>query len=200
MHEIFTTIFNQNSWGCPETVSGYGSTLNSTKTIAAALPFIIQDYHITTFLDAACGDFNWMQHLDLDIDHYTGVDVVPEIIQLNTERHSTAQRTFLVRNIATDTLPKADLIFCRDCLVHHTLEDVKSILRNFVLSGSTYILMTSFPEHSINTDITTGDWRPLNFQAPPFNFTSPLLTINEETAVDKSLALWSLAAISPYLF
>lgn len=200
MHEIFNTIFKENSWGCPETASGYGSTKDSTQTISAALPSIIKEYQIATFLDAACGDFNWMQHVDLGIDHYTGIDLVPEMIQLNTERYGNTQRTFLARNIATDVLPQADLIFCRDCLVHHTLEDIKVILKNFILSGSTYILMTTFPEHGTNPDITTGDWRPLNFQAPPFNFPAPLLIINEKTAIDKSLGLWSLADIRTYLF
>lgn len=199
MHEVFNFIFKHNSWGCPETVSGYGSTVNSTHAISSALPTLINDYCITSFLDAACGDFNWMQHIDFGSTQYIGIDVVPELIQLNTIRYSNDKRSFLSLNIATDPLPKVDLIFCRDCLVHHTLQDIKHILKNFVNSSSTYVLMTTFPEHSSNPDITTGDWRPLNFEVEPFNFPPALLLINEQNAVDKSLGLWSLASLSQYL-
>jgi hypothetical protein len=44
-----------------------------------------------------------------------------------------------------------------------------------------------------------GDWRPLNFQRPPFTFPAPLEFINEACTewngdyADKSLALWQIA-------
>ncbi|MEF9958730.1 MAG: class I SAM-dependent methyltransferase [Niameybacter sp.] len=195
MHEIFNKIFLQNLWGAQETVSGTGSTVASTQTIALALPPLFQKYHISSLLDAACGDFNWMQYLNLGIDSYIGIDMVPELIESVQKRYSNTHRQFLLRNIATDDLPKADLILCRDCLVHHTLEDIHTILTNFVKSSSTYVLMTTFPEHTMNPDIETGYWRPLNFEVAPFNFPRPLALINENTARDKSLALWRLDTI-----
>jgi hypothetical protein len=33
-----------------------------------------------TLLDAGCGDFNWMRHVNLKLDQYIGIDVVPELI------------------------------------------------------------------------------------------------------------------------
>lgn len=55
---IFSDIFEQNFWGDSETVSGDGSRLDRTDKIRAALPALVHDLGIRTFLDIPCGDFN----------------------------------------------------------------------------------------------------------------------------------------------
>jgi hypothetical protein len=52
-----------------------------------------------------------------------------------------------------------------------------------------------------NTDIKTGDWRPLNLEIEPFNFPKPNLLLSEYrykgkmAYTDKSLGLWELDTI-----
>ncbi|HOV12498.1 MAG TPA: hypothetical protein PLL90_12125 [Bacteroidales bacterium] len=100
-------------------------------------------------------------------------------------------------DIVKEIPPQADLIFCRDCLVHLSNRDVLRALRNFIKSGSTYLLTTTFPNTDVNADMVSArGWRPLNFQKPPFDFPEPLLLINENCTEsggiysDKSLGLW----------
>jgi hypothetical protein len=90
----------------------------------------------------------------------------------------------------------------RDCLVHFSNADIIRALRNFKASGAKYLLMTTFTNKRVNTDVMNGDWRPLNFQLEPFNLPVPLVLINEKctegggTYSDKSLGLWSLASFA----
>jgi hypothetical protein len=98
-------------------------------------------------------------------------------------------------------LPAADLLFCRDCLVHLSYGDIRKALENVRRSRIRYILTTTFPGNQANTDIQTGDWRPLHFQLAPFRFPPPLLLINEGCTegngsfADKSLGLWRVAEL-----
>jgi hypothetical protein len=98
-------------------------------------------------------------------------------------------------------LPAADLIVCRDGLVHLSFADARAAIENFRRSGSRYLLATTFVQRSENRDVPTGGWRVLNMQAPPFSFPAPLTTIDERCVHsdgiyrDKRLGLWELAAL-----
>ena len=108
--------------------------------------------------------------------------------------------------MTNDFLPHCDLIFCRDCLVHFSFEEIFAAIRNFYDSGAEYLLTTTFPNRLSNYDIQTGDWRPLNFQLAPFNFPAPLRVINEHCTegngkfADKSLGLWKISDICKVSF
>ena len=145
-------------------------------------------------LDAPCGDFHWMKEIQLGDVEYIGVDIVSDAIEKAKKTYSTYLRTFRLIDIIEDELPRVDLIFCRDALVHFPYREVRLTLMNFKRSGSAYLLTTTFPRH-VNTDVKYMSlWRPLNLEAAPFNFPKPLLILNENCPerdyVDKSLALW----------
>src|SRR5262249_44319665 len=90
----------------------------------------------------------------------------------------------------------ADLVLCRDGLVHLSAADIWRALRNFRRSGADYLLATTFIGDRVNVDIATGEWRPLNMQRPPFAFPAPAALIDERCRhtggiyADKRLALW----------
>ena len=129
---------------------------------------------------------------------YIGVDIVRVLVERNQSLFANAKRRFPYADITRQMLPRADLILCRDCLVHLSFDDIRLALRNFHRSGATYLPTTNFGPHRINEAIATGDWRPLNFQAEPFNFPPPLRRLVEGCAemnsayADKSLSLWRL--------
>jgi hypothetical protein len=149
-------------------------------------------------LDAPCGDFNWMAAVKTGVADYTGIDLLETLIQRNRERHAAPGRQFLALNIVEDKLPQADVIFCRDFLGHMCTADIFRILRNFIASGSRYLLTTTFPGRPAAPDIANGEWRALNLQAAPFSLPPPLYVINEKCSeccgafADKSLGLWRL--------
>lgn len=200
---VFTQIFLQNTWGSNESISGTGSTLAQTQVLRADLAKLIKDYNIKSILDVPCGDFNWMQYVNLDGISYIGCDIVKPLIDKNNRLYSKANRKFLHANALTDSLPQVDLIICRDMLVHLSFNDCVKVLRNFKRCKSKYILITTFSWSSrINVDINTGSWRPLNMEKNPFNFIPSMYLLNENCTevngiyIDKSLGLWRLQDIS----
>ncbi|MEU0845669.1 class I SAM-dependent methyltransferase [Streptomyces sp. NPDC005962] len=192
--------------------SGTGSNLTQTAALRAELPALVADLEVRSFLDVPCGDLFWMSRVDLGIDTYIGADIVPAVIDRNRERFARSNREFQGIDLTRDRLPQVDLVFSRDCLVHFGDEDVRRALANIKGSGSTYLAMTTFPDHPENgADIETGAWRPLNFELAPFLLPKPFRLINEQcTEVDvitengaevehrysdKSIGVWRIAEL-----
>lgn len=198
---IFTSAFGypRPEW---ESTSGSGSDLIQTAVIREEIPKLIATFNIMSMIDAPCGDFYWMKTVPLGVQKYTGIDIIKHLIQANQERHGNETRSFITLDLMEEVVPQADLILCRDCLVHHTIKDIFTILNQFKKSGAKYLLTTSFPGRSTNRNISTGDWFPLNLNAPPFNFPPPLQIINENCTelegsyIDKSLCLWNLEEVA----
>jgi SAM-dependent methyltransferase len=193
---MFTLIHDKNLWNEQESVSGPGSSTSATKNIRDALPELFQKFQIKSVLDIPCGDFNWMQHVDLSGIHYIGADIVDELIYKNNQAFAGSNINFQVLDLINDPLPKSDLVLCRDGLVHLPYKEIFKTIRNIKNSGSKYFLTTSFTEKEFNMDIGSRYWRPVNFQIKPFNLVEPLMTIREnETDIefrDKSLCLWKV--------
>src|SRR3990167_7338614 len=68
-------------WGSTESASGRGSELGATEALRTWLPELFQKLGVTSVLDAPCGDWNWMQHVDLAGIDYTGADIVASVIE-----------------------------------------------------------------------------------------------------------------------
>lgn len=195
--ELFTLVYEKNLWGDPQSVSGPGSSLESTKEIRNTLPHLIKDYNMHSLLDIPCGDYNWMQYVDLQNCTYIGADIVDRIIEINNRLFSDENHVFRVLDIIRDDLPEVDLILCRDCLVHLTFNDAKAALKNIRRSGSKYLLATTFTECKINSQLGIDCWRPINLEKQPFTFPRPVLIIRENCEQaqykDKSLGLWRVS-------
>ena len=200
LKQKFSDVYEKNTFGGRISRSGEGSDLVQTEIIRRELPKIVKQYSIHTFLDAPCGDWYWMRETKLGVENYIGVDIVEKMIDQHQETYGGPGRTFQCLDLATDSLPKADLIFSRDCLVHLTFEDALNIIANFKKSGAKYLLTTTFTDRKKNNDLVGVDnfWRALNMCLPPFNFPQPLLIVNEGCTEeagqypDKSLGLWLL--------
>jgi hypothetical protein len=194
----FTKIYEGNIFGGRESRSGEGSNLKQTNVIRREIPNLLAELHIETFLDAPCGDWHWMRATNLGAAKYIGVDIVTALIAQNMAQFCSNSVRFLCADLAKDVLPSADLILCRDCLVHVSFEDAFAILRNFRSTGARYLLTTTFSARKLNVDLDDRFWRPLNMQIAPFHFPAPLKIINEECTEgggnfrDKCLGLWEL--------
>ena len=186
-----------------ESCSGTGSTLDATKAIREELPHLLKSLDVLTMLDIPCGDGYWMMHTDLEGVSYWGADIVPMNIEHNISRYgyrfSSAHQTWMILDITKDRLPAADLIFCRDCLVHFSTESIWEAIRNIIASGSKYLLTTTFIERKENHEIPDGGWQTLNLQIAPFNFPEPIGVLDEHCTEqggiysDKKLGLWRIA-------
>jgi hypothetical protein len=195
----FDVIFREKRWGgSTEDFSGTGASLEQTRVVREELPKLCAELNVQRLLDLPCGDFFWMKHTDLTGISYIGADIVREIIDRNSQEFGDPSngRRFMQLNLCEDPLPDADLVFCRDCLVHLSFSDVSKALRNVCRSSARYLLTTTFPRREKNIDISTGEWRTINFSLSPFLFPPPVKIINEHCTLqhneyaDKSLALW----------
>jgi glycosyltransferase involved in cell wall biosynthesis len=201
LQEKFAQVYEQNIFRGSVSRSGEGSDLVQTEVIRREIPQLVKELGVRRFLDAPCGDWYWMQHVDLPVETYTGLDIVEALIAKNQQDFGNSKVSFQVKNLAQDTLPVADLIFSRDCLVHLALTDALKIIANFKRSGATYLLTTTFVNREVNEDLGSIFWRPLNMELAPFHFPPPLKYINEGCTegngmfADKCLGLWRLADI-----
>jgi 2-polyprenyl-3-methyl-5-hydroxy-6-metoxy-1,4-benzoquinol methylase len=199
--EVFTSIYESNVWKGQDSVSGRGSDDDQTKAISLAIPHIVAQLKIQSMLDIPCGDFHWMKNVDLKNVNYTGADIVEDLVRKNNASFRSDGIEFQHLNLIAGPLPKFDLIFCRDCLVHFSFSDIKGALSSIAKSGSTYLATTSFNARETNEDIVTGNWRPLNLRKAPFNFPAPLMEIDEKCTEgnnqfsDKTMSVWKIEDI-----
>jgi hypothetical protein len=182
-----------------ESASGPGSSRAETAVLRSRLPSLLAQFEVHTLLDAPCGDFNWMQTVDLGAIDYVGVDVIAAQVARNARIHATARRRFECRDILAGDLPRADAILCRDLLVHLPFGDAHRALAAFRRSGATWLLSTTYTRRDVNVETRDARWRTLNLTLPPFHFPPPLALVDERcteaggTLNDKSLGVWRLA-------
>ncbi len=194
--DVFDDFYRRNKWQGWTSLSGTGSDPQQTAQIEAALGMLLRELGVRRLLDVPCGDFAWMQRVDLDGIDYVGGDIVAPLIEANRKHYATPRVEFRVLDVVAGPLPPADLLLCRDCLVHLPLRDALGALRTMVAADIDYVLLTTFPMREANTDIATGKWRPLNLERPPFNLLPPRRLIVEGCTekdgrfADKALGLW----------
>ncbi len=177
LQDRFTMIYERNAWGSRESASGIGSTLDFTESIRNFLPVLLQKFEINSVFDAPCGDFNWMKLIDLTGITYVGGDIVSPLIVDLQKKYSAPTVTFIQLDITRNPFPKSDLVLNRDCLFHLSYSDILAVLGNFTTSGSRYFLSTSHDNEVgfVNSDIQSGDFRPIDLFAVPFNFPADVL-------------------------
>lgn len=202
--DIFSEYARSNKWGDKDSLSGKGSNLETTSELRQKLPKFLKELGVQQLVDVPCGDFFWMAQVDLGGIKYLGGDIVPSLIESNRKKHSNKGRRFEVVDLIKGPVPKGDVLFVRDCLVHLSNEHIAQALSNIANSGSTWLLSTTFPQISANHDIITGQWRALDLTKPPFNLPTPEKFIVEGNGhlqgqtSDKMLGLWPVSALAAF--
>ncbi len=199
MKLIFENIFKKGMWGRGETSSGVGSTMSVTSSLRN---YFIQNHNFKV-CNIPCGDMNWMKSIYDLFDKYYGIDIVSDICKLNKDRFKNDKAIFACGDICTIDFKDidVDIIFSRDCLVHFCLSDIIAALQNITISNAKYLMMTHFTGDRKFRDISTGDWRPINFCKEPFLFSEPEEVINEGCLEgngafsDKTISKWKIEDI-----
>lgn len=198
----FRHIHRSNLWGAASSASGLGSEHDATTRLRLELPGFFQALGASSVLDAPCGDGQWISNARL-ASTYTGIDIVPELIASSRDRawRDGGERRYLLGDITRDPLPRADVVLCRDCLVHLSFANIAAAIANFSRSGAEWLVTTTFPELGENLDCEDGDWRALNFELAPFGWSRPARVLVEGCAegdggwADKSLAAWRISEL-----
>jgi len=204
--KAFEKIYNEGFWGdgVNSPVSGWGSTLDFTANIRKELPKLFKKYHITSVLDAPCGDLTWMiEIINTYPMQYIGADIVSDLIKKLQEQYANTSTHFIPLDICTDPLPNADVFLCRDCMFHLPPKDIIAVFQNFVDSNIPYILATTHTYETViasgekfggnTTHAEPGEWWLLNLHAPPYNLPPPIENIQDcpGSPSQKDLSLWT---------
>lgn len=203
MKQVFENIIRNHHWR--DALCGTGSTISFTEPLRGQLKSILEKYNITSMLDVPCGDYSWMSITDLpDNFTYTGGDIVDFMIEDNRKKYPGVN--FINIDISSQFLPDADLLFCRDCLIHFSSADIIQTFKNIANSNIKYVMLTSYHDNCYNNiDIATGSFRPISFTKPPYDFEDPLEsivdwipnTVNRDQI--KLMNLWPRSAITNFL-
>jgi Methyltransferase domain len=178
--DIFSDVYKKNTWGGdPGTFySGSGTDHPNVVLYIEHLVEFIQSRNIHSIVEIGCGDFTIMQEvLERVHVHYTGADIVPDLIRHHQETYGNEKRKFIQLNAAKDDLPVADMIIIRQVLQHLSNDDIQKILPKFSKYKYAYITehlpVTDDVEH--NLDKITGPHIRMRVNSgvfidkPPFN-------------------------------
>ena len=195
---LFTHYYETNYWGCSESLSGSGSTLKDTEKLRGELSQFLERERLKVWLDAPCGDYNWVQHVKRPKGlKYIGGDIVDTIVSINSKKYSDKFTRFISLNITRDKLPLADVWLCRDCLLHFSFENIFKTIFAFLNSDIPLWLISTYPSCEVNTDISTGDHRPLNLEKAPFSFPPPREFLQD--GHPRRIGVWSKESLTAAL-
>jgi 2-polyprenyl-3-methyl-5-hydroxy-6-metoxy-1,4-benzoquinol methylase len=196
LEERFSRILSSNSSGSLETPCGPGSTLEACAEIIQRLPVWIRDHQVKTILDLGCGDFHWLKEVDMTGVEYDGYDIVQAAVE-KAKKHETKWRRFHHANILSVPLPKADLVICKDVLIHLPNDDVIGSIESILKAGSRFLAATTYPgwTNLFRSGMKAAEFAPIDLEQEPFSLGIPLDMVEvprKEANPRKYLALWSL--------
>lgn len=174
VEKIFTEIYDTGYWGRNSEGKGYsglGSTVENAAPYMQFLENFMRANDIRSVVDIGCGDWTFSQHIKWGEVTYVGFDVVKSVIEANQMKFSTDKIKFFHADIVQAALPAADLLLCKDVLMHLTNQDVALFLQQ--IGKYRHCLITNnvdrYTWSSDNREIETGKFRPVDLTKPPFN-------------------------------
>jgi SAM-dependent methyltransferase len=196
---VFSKIYATNYW---DFGSGPGSLEVHTRGYREFLQKFLSEYKISSVVDVGCGDWQIARHINWEEIHYTGIDVVQDIITRNKELYGNERTEFICADVFSCDLPVADLLIVKDVLQHWPNKDIIVFLSR--LTRFKYALITNCILGSrVNADIALGQFRPLDLNAPPFNYDFPKVyeftNNSEEICWKKAVYLLKSMSQGPHL-
>jgi SAM-dependent methyltransferase len=147
--ETFQNIYRAKAWGdnggpfC----SGSGSRGPVSEQYCAFVLKFIRDHHVQSIVDLGCGDFAVGKHIvEASGVRYTGIDVVPELIEHHKNTVHNPRVSFRCSDITTELLPAADLCLVRQVLQHLSNDEIMKVLAN-LRNFSRVLISEDVPGH-----------------------------------------------------
>ena len=143
VEKTFSDVYEKNKWGGAQGqfYSGAGSDVEKLGNYIETIREFIKKTGVKSLVDVGCGDFRVGQAIIEGLNvRYTGVDVVPKLIEHHNKTYANDKINFLCLNAAAEPLPPADLCHIRQVLQHLSNEQVGSILKK--LSHYKYAIIT----------------------------------------------------------
>lgn len=167
---VFSAIYETDHW---KGGSGEGSPPDATAPYREFVQRLLTARDVRTVVDVGCGDWQSSRLIDWRGVRYTGVDVVPEVVDADRERFGGPDVAFACADVTTEPAPRADLLLCKDVLQHWP----NAVIRRFVARERRrhrYLVLTNdvwsvhWPDDERNADVPMGHWRTIDLEQPPF--------------------------------
>jgi len=188
----FTKIYRRHLWGGTTSKSGPGSDPELLRAYADLLMGFIRQRNIRSVVDIGCGDWALGRTLDWTGVDYTGVDIVPDVIETLQATYGSGNVRFACRDLISDELPSAELCVIKDVLQHLSNDSVKRFLSTLATHFQTALITNDISHRKqgnwrtlwktevieANSNAANGGYRPLRLTEAPFNLPATrLLTI-----------------------
>lgn len=131
--EAFRNIYKTKAWGNDGTpfFSGGGSRGQAMEQYCAFVIDFIRDHRVRSIVDLGCGDFAVGKRIvESSGILYTGVDVVPELIEHHKQTIKHPNVNFQCADITWEPVPKADLCLIRQVFQHLSNHEIEKVLSN----------------------------------------------------------------------
>ena len=198
--EIFQDVYERGIWGRREGqhyCSGYGSV---SKKIVDPYVKVISEYlkdypKDKIVVDLGCGDMQVSRHLLAYCDKYIGVDIVPEIVEMNKNNYFGDNVTFECIDIIDEELPDGNICLLRQVLQHLSNSQILKIipkLNKYDICFITEHLPSQKGNVVPNLDMVCGGGTRLQrnsgvyLDKPPFNIHGLTVVLEVNVAQDDS--------------
>jgi SAM-dependent methyltransferase len=131
--ETFQRIYHTKAWGDNGELfcSGTGSSGQVAELYCEFVIEFIREHQVQSVVDLGCGDFAIGRRImEATGIRYTGLDVVPELIEHHKNTVVGVDANFLCVDITKEPLPSADLCLVRQVLQHLSNQEIAKALMN----------------------------------------------------------------------
>ena len=189
MEEVFTNIYVKNSWGNDNDdvyngSSGNGSEINfNIDTYVPFLKDFITKNNIKNVVDLGCGNLKCGKLIYDDLDVvYAGYDTYIKVVENNSNQLSLPKYSFIHLDFYNnkENIINGDLCILKDVIQHWSLNNIYTFLDYLVeYKKFKYILICNCGyQQEDDTDISTGEFRPLSCDYLPLKKYSPTKIYN----------------------
>lgn len=158
----FVSIYAAGGW------NGCGSGVGSTEVGTRSYRNFMNQKGIRTVLDIGCGDWQFMWMMDWEDREYLGLDVVPALIERNSQTFKAPNVKFGLVGLDFKGIPldrEFDLMICKDVIQHWPLAMVTRFLKLPIRAKHKLVTNCWWWE---NLDIELGGFAPRDLSAPPW--------------------------------
>ena len=192
--DIFTEIYNNNTWGtniCDEYKGNSGGGSNPIINITTYVPFLqnfIKNNYILSVVDLGCGDFRVSKEIysKLQYINYCGYDIYTDMIKCHKMNIIGSNFTFECMDFYKykENIHCGDLCILKDVLQHWKNEDIYCFLDYLITSKKfKYILICNCGNQTVdhNDILETGKWRELSCDYFPLKKYNPKVVYKYST-------------------
>ena len=140
--EVFEDVYQRGGWGGTpgQWCSGSGSAPEQAAGYLAAVAEFVRQHGVRSVVDLGCGDFRvGAAIVALGVD-YTGVDIVPGLIERNNHLFASERVRFVCLDVTRDALPDGDLALLRQVFQHLSNAEIAAALAR--LNRFRHVLIT----------------------------------------------------------